>query len=125
MSKGWRGIRFDPYAVEFEGRVVFSFETLQAGFGISEVNVVVEQHVELWARCRGTQEVTTMKNKRTPVKKAKHTKRKIKTSSRKAVVRFRRTIGEEIDGCDVTVTNATLDHELPAARGGLAIWPIH
>jgi len=40
-------------------------------------------------------------------------------------VRLRRTIREGIDGCDVTVTNATLDHELPAAKGGVAKWPIH
>ena len=61
-----------------------------------------------------------MEKKRTTVKKAKRTKRKTETSSRKTVVRVPRAVGEDIDGCDVAVTNATLDHDLPAAKGGVA-----
>lgn len=61
-----------------------------------------------------------MKKKHTTAKKVKRTKRKIKTTSRKTVVRFPRTVGQDVDGCDVAVTNATLDHELPPAKGGVA-----
>jgi hypothetical protein len=61
-----------------------------------------------------------MKKRHTTAKKAKHSKRKIKTASRKTVVRVSRTVGEDVDGCDVAVTNATLDHDLPEAKGGVA-----
>jgi hypothetical protein len=61
-----------------------------------------------------------MKKKQTIVKKSKHKIRKIKSASRKTVVRVSRTVGEDVDGCDVAVTNATLDHDLPAAKGGVA-----
>jgi hypothetical protein len=67
-----------------------------------------------------SQEVATMKKKQTIVKKSKHKRRKIKSASRKTVVRVSRTVGEDVDGCDVAVTNATLDHDLPAAKGGVA-----
>jgi hypothetical protein len=65
-------------------------------------------------------EDTTMKKKQTTAKKAKPTKLKIKAASKKPVAPVPRTVGEDIDGCDVAVTNATLDHELPAAKGGVA-----
>ncbi len=61
-----------------------------------------------------------MKKKQATAKKAKPTKRKIKAASRKPVTPVRGTAGEDVDGCDVAVTNATLDHELPAAKGGVA-----
>jgi len=60
-----------------------------------------------------------MKKKQTTAKKAKPTKRKIKAASRKPVAPLHRTVSEDIDGCDVAVTNATLDHDLPAAKGGV------
>jgi hypothetical protein len=66
------------------------------------------------------EEGTTMKKKQTAARKTRHTKRKIKTPSRKTVVHVPRSVGEDVDGCDVAVTIATLDHELPAARGGVA-----
>ena len=55
-----------------------------------------------------------MKKKKATAKKAKTTKLKIKAVS------VPRTAGEDVDGCDVAVTRATLDHELPAAKGGVA-----
>jgi hypothetical protein len=58
--------------------------------------------------------------KQTTAKKTKQTKLKIKAASRKPVARISRTVGEDVDGCDVAVTNATLDHDLPAAKGGVA-----
>jgi len=61
-----------------------------------------------------------MKKKHSAVKKAKRTKSRIKAASRKAVGSVPRTVGKDIDGCDVAVTNATLDHELPPAKGGVA-----
>jgi hypothetical protein len=61
-----------------------------------------------------------MKKKQTRAKKAKPTKRKSNAASRKAVAPVPRIVGEDIDGCDVAVTNATLDHDLPAAKGGVA-----
>ena len=67
-----------------------------------------------------SQEDTTMKKKHTTAKKMKPTKLKIKAASRKPVPRVPRTVGEDVDGCDVAVTNATLDHDLPAAKGGVA-----
>jgi hypothetical protein len=60
-----------------------------------------------------------MKKKQTTAKKAKPTKLKTKAASRKRVAPVPRT-GEDTDGCDVAVTRATLDHELPAAKGGVA-----
>jgi hypothetical protein len=65
-------------------------------------------------------EDTPMKKKQTTAKKAKSKKLKIKAASRKRVAPVPRTVGEDIDGCDVAVTNATLDHDLPAAKGGVA-----
>jgi len=61
-----------------------------------------------------------MKKKQTTAKKAKPTKLKIKAASRKPVAPVPRTAGEDVDGCDVAVTSATLDHDLPAAKGGVA-----
>jgi hypothetical protein len=61
-----------------------------------------------------------MNKKQTTVKKAKPKRRKIKAPSRKQVAPVPRTAGKDLDGCDVAVTNATLDHELPAAKGGVA-----
>jgi hypothetical protein len=61
-----------------------------------------------------------MKKKRSTAKKAKPTKVKIKARSRKPVAPVPRTAGEDVDGCDVAVTSATLDHDLPAAKGGIA-----
>ncbi len=64
-----------------------------------------------------------MKKKQTTAKKAKPTKLKIRAASRKPVAPVApvpRIVGEDIDGCDVAVSNATLDHDLPAARGGVA-----
>jgi len=61
-----------------------------------------------------------MKKKQTTAKKAKPTKRKSIAASRKAVAPAPRIVGEDIDGCDVAVTNATLDHDLPPAKGGVA-----
>ncbi len=61
-----------------------------------------------------------MKKKHATAKKAKPTKLKIKAVSRKSVVPVPRIVAEDIDGCDVAVTNATLDHDLPAAKGGVA-----
>jgi hypothetical protein len=60
-----------------------------------------------------------MKKKQTTTKKAKPTRLKTKAASGKLVAPVLRT-GENIDGCDVAVTGATLDHELPAAKGGVA-----
>jgi hypothetical protein len=61
-----------------------------------------------------------MKKKQTAAKKAKPSKLKIKAVSKRPVAAARRTVGEDIDGCDVAVTNAALDHDLPAAKGGVA-----
>lgn len=61
-----------------------------------------------------------MKKKRATVHKSKPTKVKIKAPSRKTVTPVPRTEGEDVDGCDVGVTSATLDHDLPAAKGGVA-----
>jgi len=61
-----------------------------------------------------------MKKKQTTAKKVKPAKLKTKVLSRKPVAPIHRTVGEDVDGCDVAVTNATLDHDLPAAKGGVA-----
>ena len=61
-----------------------------------------------------------MKKKQTTAKKTKPTKLKIKAASRKPIARVPRTVSEDVDGCAVAVTNATLDHDLPAAKGGVA-----
>jgi hypothetical protein len=61
-----------------------------------------------------------MKKKQTIAKKAKPTKLRIKAASRKQAAPFRRTVSDDQDGCDVAVINATLDHELPPAKGGVA-----
>ena len=61
-----------------------------------------------------------MKNKKTNVRKATPTRPKSKPPSKKPVAPVHDTAKDEIDGCDVAVTNATLDHELPAAKGGVA-----
>ena len=61
-----------------------------------------------------------MKKKQTTAKKARSTKLKIKAASRKPVAPVPRVAGEDVDGCDVDVTSATLDHELPEAKGGVA-----
>jgi hypothetical protein len=61
-----------------------------------------------------------MKKKQTTAKKARPTKLKIKAAFRKAVAPVPRTAREDVDGCGVTVTSATLDHDLPAAKGGVA-----
>ena len=61
-----------------------------------------------------------MKKKQTTAKKAKPTKLKKKAPLRRPVAPIPRKVGEDIDGCDVAITNATLDHELPAAKGGVA-----
>ena len=63
-----------------------------------------------------------MKKKTTTAKKAKPTQVKSKPASKKSkkpVAGVRGTARHEADGCDVAVTNATLDHELPAAIGGV------
>jgi hypothetical protein len=52
--------------------------------------------------------------------KAQPTRHKPKSASRKAVPRARGTAKDDVDGCDVAVTKATLDHDLPAAKGGVA-----
>jgi hypothetical protein len=51
--------------------------------------------------------------------KAQPARHKRKPASRKPVSRVRDT-KEEIDGCDVAIKKATLDHELPVAKGGVA-----
>lgn len=61
-----------------------------------------------------------MKKKRTTAHKSKPTKVKIKAPYRKAVVSVPHTAAEDVDGCDVAVKSATLDHDLPAAKGGVA-----
>ena len=61
-----------------------------------------------------------MKKKHTTAEKAKPKKLKMKAASRKPVAPVSRTAMEDIDGCDVAVTSATLDHELPPAKGGVA-----
>jgi hypothetical protein len=61
-----------------------------------------------------------MKKKQSTAKKAKPTKLKMKAASRKPVAPVPRTAGEDVDGCDVAVTHATLDHELPVTKGGAA-----
>ena len=61
-----------------------------------------------------------MKKKQISARQAKATKLKIKAASRKPGAPVPRTTGEDIDGCDVAVTNATLDHELPPTKGGVA-----
>ena len=61
----------------------------------------------------------TMKKKKTTAKKAKPTRMKSKPASKKAVARVNRVANDELDGCDVAITNETLDHELPAAKGGV------
>lgn len=60
-----------------------------------------------------------MKKRKTTAKKAKPTRLKSKPASKKAVARVNRVANDEVDGCDVAVTHATLDHELPAAKGGV------
>ena len=60
-----------------------------------------------------------MKKTKTIVRKAKTKARKNKRPSKKSLATVR-DAREEIDGCDVAVTNATLDHELPASKGGVA-----
>ena len=58
--------------------------------------------------------------KKTKTARKATTKRvKSQRPPKKSVARVRKA-KEEIDGCDVAVTNATLDHELPAAKGGVA-----
>jgi hypothetical protein len=61
----------------------------------------------------------TMKKKKSIAGKTKPTRLKKKAASKKPVARVRDTAREEIDGCDVEVTSATLDHDLPAAKGGV------
>jgi hypothetical protein len=61
-----------------------------------------------------------MKKKKTTGEKAKFTKLKIKAAPRKPAAPVPSTASEDVDGCDVAVTSATLDHELPAAKGGVA-----
>ena len=61
----------------------------------------------------------TMKKKKTNAKKATPARAKSKPASKKPVAPVRATAREEIDGCDVAVTSATLDHELPVAKGGV------
>jgi len=61
-----------------------------------------------------------MKKKQSRAKKAKSAKLKIKPPSKKTVPRVSSSADEDVDGCDVAVTNATLDHDLPAAKGGVA-----
>lgn len=61
-----------------------------------------------------------MKKTKTIVRKAKTKAFKNKRPSKKPLATVRDTAREEIDGCDVAVTNATLDHELPASKGGVA-----
>jgi hypothetical protein len=58
-----------------------------------------------------------MKKETTSSKNAKSTKLKVKATP---VASAPRTSGEDVDGCDVIVTNATLDHDLPPSRGGVA-----
>jgi hypothetical protein len=60
-----------------------------------------------------------MKKKQTTVKKAKPKRPKIRAASKRQVAPRPRMVGKDLDGCDVAVTNATLDHELPAAEGGV------
>jgi len=42
------------------------------------------------------------------------------SQSKKPVAPVPDTASDDIDGCDVAVTSATLDHELPATKGGVA-----
>ena len=60
-----------------------------------------------------------MKKKKITAKKAKPTRAKSKPASKKPVAPVRGKSKDDIDGCDVAVTTATLDHELPAAKGGV------
>lgn len=61
-----------------------------------------------------------MKKKKTSVRKATAAQPKKKAASKKPVARVRDAARqEEIDGCDVAIAHATLDHELPAAKGGV------
>lgn len=57
--------------------------------------------------------------KKTNARKATPTRQKSKPASKKTVAPARNAKREEIDGCDVAVTSATLDHELPVAKGGV------
>jgi hypothetical protein len=61
-----------------------------------------------------------MKKKKTTAKKAKPTKLRTQAASRKSVVPVPRAGGKDLDGCDVAIATATLDHELPPAKGGVA-----
>ena len=60
-----------------------------------------------------------MKKTKTIARKAKTKRLKSNRPQKKHHATVRKT-EEEIDGCDVAVTNATLDHELPASKGGMA-----
>ncbi len=61
-----------------------------------------------------------MKKKVTTVRKATPTRLKSKGASKKPVALVHDAAKGEVDGCDVAVAHATLDHELPAAKGGVA-----
>ena len=71
------------------------------------------------SKTSASQEGMTMKKKKTSARKAAPTRPKKKTASKKPVARVRDTARDKVDGCDVAVTKATLDHELPAAKGGV------
>jgi hypothetical protein len=57
-----------------------------------------------------------MKKKQAKVKKSKPTNVKNKATSRKSAAPRR----DNVDACDVAVINATLDHDLPPSKGGVA-----
>ena len=61
-----------------------------------------------------------MKKTKIHARKPRPARQKSKPASRKPVALARGSAREEIDGCDVAVTNATLDHDLPASKGGMA-----
>lgn len=60
-----------------------------------------------------------MTKKHPSAKKPKPAKLIARATSRKPILPVPGTGGDDIDGCDVVVTNATLDHELPSAIGGV------